>query len=547
MPLNLIFTSADNNTLNDDGVYGNNTSVVRNGFGQVIYTFIHPADSIVFTTNGTPNINFNVNFTDSLGAANFTLGNLISPATSFNAITVNKIQTSGIVTLVANQAITESGHDVGVDITAISLILSAVTGIATPANALETQVSTLEAETVTGGISITNLGVLQVGGATADVAGLNVLSSGDINLTNTGSIFLADTTGTESIHGGSSSGNVTLIAKGINADIMSTVDHDAISAAGGNISLTAGRDIAFGVSGLDFDNDVRAKGSITVNAGHDFLIDGFSDLASDDFGTNSASNVIINAGHNIEVRSVTGTDGSIAAGGSVGADVILTTGIGGSVVLNAPSQAAVQSSSGDVIVNSDRMLISAMSGITANNGSVALHTSTAGYEINLGSATDSAFALELSDAELDRVFSPTLIVGNENSGNVTVASAISLNSANTTLRSGEDIVVAADLSNASTITLDAAHNFFHSAGVITTGVLTVLVDSANQGGGVGSLGNNIIASTIILSGNAGADVLTGSNVADIINGMGGNDTINGGDGITQLMVVMVTIPSLVAI
>src|SRR6185436_11948075 len=121
----------------------------------------------------------------------------------------------------------------------------------------------------------------------------------------------------------------SLTANGFLADIITNTDLDAIAAPRGNITLIAGRDVAFGTIGVDFDNDVRANGSVTINAGRDFLIDGFADLASDDFFQNTGGDVVINAGRNIQLRNIAGSDAGITASGSAGADVILTTGFGG--------------------------------------------------------------------------------------------------------------------------------------------------------------------------------------------------------------------------
>jgi hypothetical protein len=99
--------------------------------------------------------------------------------------------------------------------------------------------------------------------------------------------------------------------------------------------VTAGRDIGFGLIGTNFDNDVRANGTITFNTGRDFLLDGFADVASDNFGQSTGGNVIVNAGRNITLLAVAGTDAGIEASGSVGADVILNTGPGGTLTLNS--------------------------------------------------------------------------------------------------------------------------------------------------------------------------------------------------------------------
>ena len=73
MPLNLIFIQPGNYTIDDNGIPGDNISVIRDGNGVVIFTFAHPADALGFTVS-TPGVNITVNFTDSMNAANFTIG-----------------------------------------------------------------------------------------------------------------------------------------------------------------------------------------------------------------------------------------------------------------------------------------------------------------------------------------------------------------------------------------------------------------------------------------------------------------------------------------
>lgn len=503
MPLTLSFLSSDDCTIDDNGVPGDNTSVVRNGTGGVIFTFVHPADSLTFFAS-TPGVNLNFNFTDSLGAANFTVGNLTNAAQSPDSIVMNRVNTTGIVTLVSNGAISEGRADAGADIVAGPLLMSAATGIGTPGNAIETQTFQIEAETTTGGINISNFGSVQIGSWTDEVNGLHVLTSGNITLTNLGTILLGDVDldpanppsgPSASVRGGNGSGNVTLIANGFDSDIIANTNLDAITAEAGNINLTASRDIAFGTIGTDFDNDVRASGGITVNAGRDFLIDGFADLESDNVADNTGGNVVINAGRKVHLRNVAGSDAGIAASGTAGADVILTA--GGALVLDAPTSNAINSNSGNVTVNADRILISAVSGIVANNGQVILRTATAGREIDLGSAGDAAFALELSDTELDRIFSPNLTIGSATAGALTVSAAISpLNAPNLVLQSGESLLVANAVTVTDTLTIRAGDDLLLPVGAsITASVFNGFVDqdgAADAAGGIGTL-NGIVS------------------------------------------------------
>ncbi|MBR1125274.1 FG-GAP repeat protein [Bradyrhizobium lablabi] len=537
MPLNLTFINAGNYTIDDNGIPGDNTSVIRDGNGNVVYTFVHPGDSIGLTV-GAPGVHLTVNLTDGLGAANLTIGSLTSAAASPDSITIGSVRTTGIVTLVANGAITELGSDAGADIIAGQVILSANTGVGTAGNAIETQTPTIEAETTTGGITLSNVGSVQIGGISDNVNGLEVATSGDINFSNVGTIVLSDSTGTASVRGGTTSGNVTLTASGGDADIIAGVNNDAISVPGGYLILQAGRDVAFGIIGTDFDNDVRARGSILINAGRDFLIDGFADLASDDFAADTGGNVTITTGRNIHVRNAAGADGSIFANGSSGADVVLTTGANGALIVDPASIGSSQpiaSNSGDVIVNADRILIDSASGIGAPNGQVTLRPVTAGREIWLGSIPDASVALELSSAELSRIFSPNLTIGADNAGSINVLSSIASLPANATLRTGENILIGASLTNATALALRAGNNIYHTAGTITTGTLTALVDALGNDaatGGVAWFNAAVAAAPITIDGGGENDTLTGiEGVEQTVHGNGGNDRIvSSGEG-----------------
>src|SRR5690606_16704333 len=276
---------------------------------------------------------------------------------------------------------------------------------------------------------------------------------------------------------------------GYDSDIIATSDLDAVSAAGGNIVLQAGRDVALGTAGANFDNDVRARGSVTVNVGRDFVIDGFSALASDDFAAGAGGNAIINAGRNIHVRNAAGPESSIAAGGSTGADVILTTGQNGGLFLDAPIATAVTSSSGDVIVNADRVLIASGSGISASSGEVMLRPVTIGREMILGTVSNPAGAVGLSDVELNRIFASNLTIGSNNTGNVSVVGSIApAGTPNITLRSGEDIRVQASVTTTGVLELGAGDNFFHTAGTINAPTLSAQVDLRGNDAGAGGFG-----------------------------------------------------------
>jgi len=515
-------------TIEDDGTPGNNTSIVRRPNGTILTTFVHPADSVTILSR--PGQNVIVAFTDSLGAANLTVGSLNVPGQRPDTILVGAVNTTGIVTLGANNAVNELGSDAATDIVAGKLFIDAGTGIGA-FNAIETQVATLEAESVTGGINLSNIGNVTIGGAggTTDLRGLFTGSSGSIRLINQGSITLSDTDGIETVR---SAGNLTLNAIGASASITSTVDKDSLTALG-NIALSAGQDIIFGRGGLEFDNDVRAGGSIDVVAGRDFIIDGFSDMEADDFGFETNGGLTITAGRDILIDDSTGTDASVGISGSGTGSVLLTTGIGGTFMLQADSAAALFGGNGGVTVRADRIQIESDSGINVNGtGVVTVTTASAGRGIILGSASDGVVAMELSDAELDRIFATNVVIGSLDAGTISVDASITAPNSNLTLRSGEDVVLNAGISSLSTLTLVAADNIFQLAGTITTGALTAAVDSpdVDPGGGILTLDGTLATTSNVLQGGADDDTITGTAQNNVLNGYGGNDVLRGGGG-----------------
>ena len=446
---------------------------------------------------------------DGITAGILRVGDLTSGRIGFS----DAITLGGIAQLELTTGADIQDNHFGPDVTVVSLAMTAGTGIGTASSALGTTVSVIEAQTNTGGINISNTGPVFVGGVTGSLSGLRVVTSGDLSFSAGGTITLQDTGGVEIVSGGSASGNVLLSATGAGADVTATVNKDAITASAGSITVAAGRDILLGTVGTDSDNDVRANGSVTLSAGRDLVVDGAANVISDAFGNNTGGGVIATVGDDIEVTFVHGTDAFIAASGSAGADVTLTTGANGALVLSS-GPLAVFSNSGDVTVNADRVVIFPTSGISAPGPgqSVTIQPVSTPWAINLGSTTDGApTALELADVELDRIFAPTIRIGStSNPGDITVSSPITLAGGTTTLslRTGGAIVdgtageqtditvdnLALRTGAGSSGTLDVAVSnlafnnsgmgniFINDAGSLTLGGVDGLASSSNAGG-----------------------------------------------------------------
>lgn len=327
------------------------------------------------------------------------------------------------------QAATMSFAAIADVISADKLSLDAVNGIGTLLQPVPTDVNSLEARTTTGGIFINNnavtAGSLTIGGVSA-LPGLRVTTSGDIQVTNSGSILLADTNGLAVVTAGSSASNVVLTANGATADVSATVNLDAISAPAGDIQVTAGRDILLGTGGISFDNDVRANGSIKFDAGRDIVIDGFSDMAADDFGKATAGTVKFTANRDINLGPSAGNDASVTAlSGTITLDA--TTG-----AFNHTNGAIVATTGGNITVSADTMLVA--STINAGTGVVTLRQAGAtARPISLGGGA-GAGALGLSDAELAQVTAGVLQIGRtDNTGTINVDGQVTAHAGYSTL------------------------------------------------------------------------------------------------------------------
>jgi serralysin len=515
--------------LEDDGIPGNGISRIR-GPG-VLTDFSVSFPGITFESG--PGQKYVVDLLDSF-LPSFTVGSFGNPAVNPDQIVVRELTLKFKATLIATGAIVEGGTDIDADISSGEVALSAGTGIGKNSR-IETETFWLEAETNTGGILLRNIGTVRIGNINAsnpDVAGLSVATSGDIDLENVGNVTLVSTDGAASITGGAVSGDVILNAVGANSSFTSTVDHQAIMAEGGDVVVKAGKDIVLG-NGVAFNNDVRAKGSVTFVAGGQVSLDGFAEIVSDEIGADTGGGVSITAGGAILVNDSQGNGAGIRAGGQAGADVTLT--VDGKLDLQAPSANAVASMSGDVTVNADRIIIAPDSGISALDGTVTLRPFTEGRRINVNGSGDTGTYLELSDAEMDRIFAQKLVIGGASAGSIIVTTGTMSpnNVTDLVLQSGADIKVQSlgAVSVAGALTLLAGDDvvLVNGATLAAGGPITAYVDYGNADPGEGGsfLVAPTFASTLALFGNADSDVLTSGMGNDKLDGGAGADSMTG--------------------
>ncbi|MFN8354756.1 MAG: BspA family leucine-rich repeat surface protein [Spirosomataceae bacterium] len=339
----------------------------------------------------------------------------------------------------------------------------------------------------------------------------------------------------------SGSGNLGVLVEGTNS---------LVTSSGGNVSVT-GRGGGSGTSGSNYGVRVVTAGQITAGGMGTVTVTGNGGAASGSFnygvsvqGTNS---LITSSGGNV---SVTGTGGGagasaanygvyvtgsqITAGGTGSVTVIgnggtssgggnygvyvegaLITSSGGTVSVtgkegNGPNGVGIlitvsgsistATNGGNLSLITNSMDITPGTSVSTNAAStLTLRPFAANTQINLGSDTDPIGGpLSLSDFELDRMTTGTLLIGNPTAGTITISDAITRPAAtNVQLISSGDVIL--------------------SGGGINTNGGTLLLDPGTSPAAVKPTfnGTDVTASTLSF----------GSDLAIVINGtISGNST-----------------------
>jgi fibronectin-binding autotransporter adhesin len=242
-------------------------------------------DDLAF--NNTIATSGNVTQTTGTGTTTFSGGTINGTLTATNEVIVLTGGTNtvtGTVTLTATVGGILDGNGAANNITTTNVSLTAVTGVGAAADPIETTLTNFEASTATGGIFLSNSGVLNIGNVSAVLSGVDVTGgSGAISLAATGSINIV--TMNEDISG---PGNITLDAQGAASDLITSGNHapSAIrsSGAAAQISLTAGRDVLLGTAAGS--GHVTSAGSSIVSAGRDVVLRQGTQLDVNGAGTN---------------------------------------------------------------------------------------------------------------------------------------------------------------------------------------------------------------------------------------------------------------------
>lgn len=350
-------------------------------------------------TPGVDNINVNSG-ADLILSGTGTVTMKVSRSISFSANSI--LQThNGNLTLEANQQTTPTpGNFKGIDL-GLGLSLIECTG---SGNVIVSG----KGGTLTWGM----FGVYLDFGST-----LKGGTSGSLSVSGTGGSGANDNYGLF-INGGSSctsfGGNVTVSGIGGSNGPFNhgvNISGGSISAGGSGTLSISGSSTSLASIGF-----IISDGTISSSGGS-VLVVGTSSIAQ---GTAIYGSSIISSGE-ISVEAISSSGSST--------NFILSSGSTGSAIINTGTN-------GTVTISANSTLIDPSSSITTTaTGSVTLQPTTTGIAINLGGADIANNTLGLTDAELDRILSPTplIIIGNEGSGNTTISSSIT-RSYNTNLR-----------------------------------------------------------------------------------------------------------------
>ena len=358
-------------SLTINGTAGTDNVTIGNGPGGTTTVSSPTFESVTFA-NKT-----NVVF-DGLGGGDFVVFNNPNPATGLSSFIVTNV---GQVSQTGDLRYPRFGVN--------------ATGLVTLQN-LTNDVDRVEITTQNGHIVFIDADDLIVGGVSSTLAGVRAVQSGGVSAqTMAGNLTLDDTDAAEIVKAGDLSGDVVLNAGGSGSDLTVAVDRDAAIAPAGSVWIQALGDLLLGTGGPAFANDIRAATSVTLTVGT-LVLGGLTTVTSDAFGQNSGGDLLV-----FGATQQTGGARFLAAG-TAGANVEIVTGIGTIQFLG--TVIAAESVSGDVTLHARGLTIVPASGATA-----AQRVEIRANGIDLGATIEvPGSPMELSDAELDRLFAPTV-------------------------------------------------------------------------------------------------------------------------------------------
>ncbi len=505
-------------------------------------------------------------------------GNAVHLRTTTGNLTLSSVFAAGNAKIEALAGAIVDGNAGTMNITADTLMMDAVTGIGTDADALETTVTTLAARTDSGDINIANTGALTIG-TVSGLSGVTITdaapnnNSGNDNITITATSPLTVDTAVANHDGGS----IILAAQGSAAtDDLSIYANITADGGNGSISLYAGDSVAMSNSTISATStgaivilaSTNYAGGTPVNgtAAGSIMMGGSTVVSSED------GNINLRAGGNIGLRNVNAnSDGDGILGNvTVAAD---WAGVGGGLSDN-DGAITDQTSTESANITAGTAFLSAATGIgvdgnidlnvtdvSATNsfsGAIRLNEVAAGGALNVTAATTLLGDIEITteDGILTVVDNGVgaVVVSTTGSGKVTLTAGTAVVGTNDDLVINDGITA---VNGAVTLTSKNNDVLFGANGDVTTTTGDIEVNAGTAGAGVITMADGTIfnagSGTITLNGvgrvtlgqvtttnSTGKAVYIESTTADIADGgdTGGSDIIANSTGaVTTLRAV----------
>lgn len=464
--------------INMAGANGDATFNAAIGSGTVLNSIsITTVDDLTF--NSTIATTGNVSQTAGTGITTLSGGTIGGTLTMTNeAVVLTGVTNTvtGAATLTATVGGITDGNAAANNVTAPSLALTAVTGVGTAVDPIDTTISNFEAQTATGGVFLSNTGTLSIGNASGTLTGVDVTgASGEISLVATGSINVS--LFNEDVFGSS---NITINAQGatsnVNTGTLGGFGAGSVqtTGVGALLSVTAGQDVNMGTATANDYGDMYSAGSILITAGRDFNIRQFTFLDVLGTGTNT-----VNAARDINIVN----DATYSR---------ITTN-GGLINLNAGRDIIANSGQNTPTIDSTRQGATpagANISLTATTGSISLGDGLDAGTV--GNAILTALTGNITDTNVNGV---TRVAANAVTANA--ATGVLLETAVTTVTSatvsGAGNVDLRELDAVNLITVTAANgNIAVNAGGAVTNAPAAVISANGNGSFTGSavtLGN----------------------------------------------------------
>ena len=429
-----------------------------------------------------------------------TSGSLVVGSSSAGAVTISDPISLGAglptVSIVSGGAITGSGAAAVLTATG-AVALTAATSV----GSLSVNVGTLATQAADA-IDIASTGATLKVGAVAGLAG--VVSTGGGAVTLDAGTGLLNNTGTISTSG------AQLTLRG---DRMDLATGSVVQAGTGTVVIgtsTVGR-------AIDLGSTTNAAAGLELSAAELATISTAAAVSISTTGAVSVSQTVTST----QILSIAGTGLSVAAGAWVTAPAGVTLNAGTGILANAGT-ITNGAGSGTISLVGDRINLVTGGTVQAGGGVVQVSAATAGRGIDLGSTSDSGAAIELSNAELNRIgTTQPIVIGSSTAGNAVFTAPITLAGSATemTVTSGGSITQ----TGASTIFTGGGLGL-KAAGVIGTSANPMLLSVSNLAavssagsvsigltgasttigtvGTVAGIGAPVATSTVTITGNA---------------------------------------------